>query len=68
LGHPGHGDAQDVKRAKQPGAKSNPFRVVRKNLSQTVRDSWNKSTRSTRTGRFVQNRELSSRKSGPKGR
>ncbi|KAH9322423.1 hypothetical protein KI387_017062, partial [Taxus chinensis] len=47
-------------------AQVSPFRAVRRNFSQAVRDSWDKSTRRTRTGRFGRNRELSFGTLGPK--
>ncbi|KAH9330078.1 hypothetical protein KI387_002186, partial [Taxus chinensis] len=45
-----------------------PDRAGRRNLSQTVRDSWDKGTQRTRTTRIGQNRELSSGTVGTKGR
>ncbi|KAH9329749.1 hypothetical protein KI387_001857, partial [Taxus chinensis] len=47
-------------------AQVSPFRAVQRYLSQAVRDSWDKSTRRTRTGRFGRNRGLSFGTSGPK--
>ncbi|KAH9327227.1 hypothetical protein KI387_007405, partial [Taxus chinensis] len=44
-----------------------PFRAVWRDLSQAVRDSWDKSTRRTRNDRFSRNKRLSSGTFGPKG-
>ncbi|KAH9308034.1 hypothetical protein KI387_035945, partial [Taxus chinensis] len=49
LGHLGRKDVKDVKRRSgRKEGQGSPFRAVRKNLSQTVRDSWNKGTHGTR--------------------
>ncbi|KAH9320523.1 hypothetical protein KI387_015162, partial [Taxus chinensis] len=45
-----------------------PFRAVQRNLSQAVRDSWDKSTQRTQTTRIGRNRGLSLGTSGQKVR